>query len=147
MSISDLRQALIGIPGVEDLTVGYASNGNQLINVGDRTLEVAPMASNEEIRLALLNPFVRTENTIMSVNPIDRLKEKLAKAAGVGGRVAAKIESKADALIAREGELSTKSDRAFAGHEAIVDSANVVLDDIEASLNQLSNGGPALDPH
>lgn len=145
MSIQELKEAFRGVPGIDGLTISYASNGNQILHVGDKSVEVSPMASNEEIRAALQNPFVPTANTKMTVNPIDRLKAKLAQAAGVGGRVAAKIEAKADALIAREGQLDAKADQAFAGHEAIADAANTELDTIEAALNQLSNGGPALN--
>jgi hypothetical protein len=94
--------------------------------------EVAPMQ----------NPFI-TEKTLS--NPMDRLKEKLAKAASAGSRLAAKIEAKADALIAREGELEDKTDKAFAVHEQIMDAAGAQLDEVENALNQLTNGGPALD--
>lgn len=145
MSAFELREALTGIPGSKDLTIARAPNGNQIIHIGDKSLEVGPAASNDEIIAALQNPFIRTENTKLSINPIDRLKEKLAKAAGVGGRVAAKIEAKADALIGREDELINKAEHAFAGHEAIADAANTELDTIEAALSQLSNGGPPLN--
>lgn len=145
MGVYELKAALSDIPGIETLTVGRADNGNQILTVGDKSVEVGPMASVDEIRLALQNPFIRTENTKMSVNPIDRIKEKLAKAAGVGGRVAANIEAKADALIARESVLEAKTAQAFAGHEAIADHAHSELDAIEGALNQLSNGGPALN--
>jgi hypothetical protein len=145
MSVLELKAALRDIAGSDQLTISYAPNGNQLIEIDGKTIEVGPMASNAEIEAALKNPFIPTANTKITMNPIDRLKDKLAKAAGVGGRVAAKIEAKADALIAREGQLEAKADQAFAPHEAIVDSADVVLDDIESSLNQLSNGGPSLN--
>jgi len=144
MSALELREALKDVPGSESLTISYAPSGNQIIHVGEKQVEVSPMASNEEIRAALQNPFVPTRNTKVMTNPIDRLKEKLAKAAGVGGRVAAKIESKADALIAREADLEAKADHAFAPHEAIADQASASLDEIEAAVNLLSNGGPPL---
>lgn len=145
MSVQELREAFRGITGIDGLTISYAANGNQILHVGDKQVEVGPMASNDEIRAALQNPFVPTRNTKVTVNPIDRLKEKLAKAAGVGGRVAANIEAKADALIARESQLDAKADQAFAGHNAIADQANTELDAIESALNQLSNGGPPLN--
>lgn len=146
MSARELREALKDVPGSESLTISYAPSGNQIIHVGEKQVEVSPMASNDEIRAALQNPFVPTRNTkLMAANPIDRLKEKLAKAAGVGGRVAAKIEAKADALIAREADLETKADHAFAPHEAIADQASASLDEIEAAVNLLSNGGPPLN--
>lgn len=80
-------------------------------------------------------------------NPIDRLKEKMAQAVGVVGRVSSKIEAKADALIAREGQLISKADQAFAPHEEGLNVAHQQLDSFEEALNQLSNGGPSLDGH
>src|SRR6185503_20251498 len=67
MSVLELRAAFKGIEGSEALTMSYAPNGNQLIHIGDKTLEVGPMASNHEIATALQNPFIRTENTRMSI--------------------------------------------------------------------------------
>ena len=145
MSVNELKEVLKDVPGITGLSITYAANGDQILHVGDKTIQVSPMASNDEIRNALQSPTVPTRNTTVTVNPIDRLKEKLAKASGVGGRVAAKIEAKADALIARESQLEAKADQAFAGHEAIADQASTELDNIEAALNQLSNRGPPLN--
>jgi hypothetical protein len=64
MSAYELQAALKDITGSEQLTISYAPSGNQLIHIGDRTVEVGPMASNDEIRLALQNPFIRTENRL-----------------------------------------------------------------------------------
>lgn len=146
MSIQDIREFLkADVPGAEELSMTYANNGNQVFHIGDKAVEVGPMASNEEIKAAFLNPFIPTRNTQVTVNPIDRLKEKLAKAAGAGGRVAAKIEAKADALIARESAMEAKADSAFAPHEQVMDAAGEQLDAVENALNQLSNGGPPLN--
>ncbi|MET3964922.1 hypothetical protein [Bradyrhizobium sp. S3.9.1] len=57
MSALELKEALKDIAGKEQLTVSYAANGNQIITVGDKSVEVGPMASNDEIRLALQNPL------------------------------------------------------------------------------------------
>ena len=57
MSAYELREALKGVPGSDTLTIGRAANGNQIITIGDKSLEFSPMASNDEIRIALQNPF------------------------------------------------------------------------------------------
>jgi hypothetical protein len=77
MSVLELKAALSDIPGVETMTVGYAPSGNQLVTIEDRTIEVGPMASVDEIKLALLNPWIKTENTKMSIS--DDLKAARAK--------------------------------------------------------------------
>jgi hypothetical protein len=66
MSVLELKAAFKGIEGSETLTMRYAPNGNQILIIGDKEIEVGPMASNDEIRLALENPFIKTENTKMS---------------------------------------------------------------------------------
>jgi hypothetical protein len=72
MAIWELKQAF---PGLK--TVSPAPNGNQILHFEDRDLEVGPMASNAEIRAALQNPWVRTENTKMSI--ADDLKAARAR--------------------------------------------------------------------
>jgi hypothetical protein len=76
--------------------------------------------------------------------PIDRLKEKFAKASGVAGRVTAHMESKADALIAREDALIARSDKAFAPHNELLDAGEHEMDAVESALSLMSNGGPPL---
>lgn len=70
---------------------------------------------------------------------MDRLSEKLAKAAGVVERQTQKIEARADALIAREGDIEKRTDAAFVPHETILGSAEQGLDALEARLRLLSN--------
>jgi len=77
MSVRELREALKGIEGAEHLTMSYGPGGQQLIHIADKTVAVGPMASNEEIRLALENPFIKTENTKMSI--ADDLKAARAR--------------------------------------------------------------------
>jgi hypothetical protein len=73
---------------------------------------------------------------------MDRITEKLKKASGVAQRAALKIESEADRLIAREDELASKTASAFAPHHAVLDSRNRELDQLETSLQILSNVDP-----
>lgn len=76
---------------------------------------------------------------------MDRLKEKLKRAAGVAKRATDAIEVAADHLIAREDELTSKRENAFAPHHAMLDSHNRDLDQLEDALNIISNGAPPLD--
>lgn len=70
---------------------------------------------------------------------MDRLSEKLAKAAGVAKRQTDKIEARADALIAREADIEKRTDAAFVPHETILGDAERGLDAVEAQLRLLSN--------
>lgn len=70
---------------------------------------------------------------------MDRLKEKLRQARGVVQRSVARIEGKADALIAREDEIATQTDQAFAGHDAMLDDAGKGLDELSRALALVSN--------
>ena len=133
MSVLELKAALKGVEGAETLTMSYAPNGNQLFHIGDKTLEVGPMASNEEIKLAALNPFIKTENTRMSISGYEPgvIRDKLnslktsgkarrdaaiAKLEDAGKkheqvsdeieRVASQIEKEADAAIAEFAEFT-----------------------------------------
>lgn len=72
MAMWELKQAF---PGLQ--TVSTAPNGNQIFNFADKSIEVGPMASNDEIAVALQNPWIKTENTKMSIS--DDLKAAKAK--------------------------------------------------------------------
>lgn len=90
-------------------------------------------------------PVVKTTVRVKVAGPFDRLKDKLAQASGVAGRVATAVEAQADSLIAREDQLKNKANQAFAPHNQILDQANTELDQVENALNLLSNGGPPLN--
>lgn len=49
LSVHEMKQALRDVPGVESLTMATAPNGNALLTIAGRTVEVSPSASNEEI--------------------------------------------------------------------------------------------------
>ena len=70
---------------------------------------------------------------------MDRLSAKLQAAAGVGGRVTADLEERADRVIAREEAISVRSERLFDAKHAVLDSADKGLDGIERHLALLSN--------
>jgi len=73
---------------------------------------------------------------------MDRLKEKLALAAGVAPRATAAIEKDADALIAREGEIAEHSKKAFAPHHAALDQRTRELNQLEDALKIMENADP-----
>lgn len=76
--------------------------------------------------------------------PIDRLKEKFAKARGVAQRIASDMEAEADNLIAEEDKMRAATREAFAPHKAILAEAQSELSAIKDALNIMSNGGPPL---
>jgi hypothetical protein len=56
MSVQDLKLALKDIPGAAGLRLNYAPNGNELVTIAGRTVEVGPMATNAEIIAAFAAP-------------------------------------------------------------------------------------------
>jgi hypothetical protein len=70
---------------------------------------------------------------------MSRLSEKLQLARGVVGRQTAKIEARADAIIAQESLLEAQTDEAFAGHEALLNEAQRGLDALKRELALMSN--------
>lgn len=146
MSVLELKYALRDVSGIDSLTISYAVNGNQILNLGDLAVEVSPMASNEEIRAALGKPTIPTRNTKVTVTtPLDRLKGKFLQARGVAQRVATNMEAEADSLIAQEDAMKAKTTNAFAPHKAVLAEAGTELQAIEDALNLMSNGGPPLE--
>lgn len=140
MSVQELREAFEGIPGAKDFTISYASNGNQIVHAGDKLIEIGPMAGHEEIRLALLNPTVKTENTkVIMVSPLQGLGQKF-------GKLKHDAEIDASKLGARIDELSGRKDRAVARSHQFLDGHEHDIKDIESfvsEVEQATNGGPA----
>jgi hypothetical protein len=126
MSVLELKAVF---PQID--AVSYAPNGNQIIHIGDKAIEVGPMASNEEIRVALQNPFIKTENTKMSITGVNSLKAKFEAAKT---RKAA-IESRVDTA------LST-----YNGAADLAESAIKLLEDdaaaLQAEVAGFTNGAP-----
>src|SRR5712671_6786080 len=73
---------------------------------------------------------------------MDRLKEKLALAAGVAVRATVAIEKDADVLIARESEIADHSKKAFAPHHAALDQRKRELNQLEDALKIMENADP-----
>src|SRR6266849_3671990 len=76
---------------------------------------------------------------------MDRMKDKLVLAAGVAVRATAAIEKDADALIARESEVTDRSKNAFAPHHAAVDQRMRELNSLEDALQIMENADPLED--
>ena len=138
MSVLDLKATLRGIDGSEHLTVSYARNGNQIIHIGDKTLEVGPMASNAEIATALTNPFIRTENTKMSISGYEP------------GAIRARLEALKKNGKERRDQAIAKLDDAGKKHEEVSAEIERVAGQIEKEADaalqefaEFSNGGPA----
>jgi DNA anti-recombination protein RmuC len=138
MSVLELKAAFKGIEGSEHLTVSYAPNGNQLIHIGDKTLEVGPMASNAEIEAALQNPFIRTENTKMSISGYEpgaiRAKLDALKKQGKDRR---------DQAIAKLDAAGTKHEEVSAEIERVAGQIEKEADAALQEFAEFSNGGPA----
>jgi chromosome segregation ATPase len=75
---------------------------------------------------------------------MDRLTEKLQRAGQVVGRQTAKIEARADSLIAREDAIERRTDEVFTPHETILTTAEKGLQGLEDKLRLMSND-PLLD--
>jgi hypothetical protein len=133
MAIWELKQAF---PGLQ--TISLAPNGNQIFHFEDRELEVGPMASNDEIAAALQNPWIKTENTRMSISGYEpgAIRDKLN---------ALKVKGKQ-----RRDEAIAKLDEAGKKHEAVSEEIERVAGQIEkeadaaiAEFAEFTNGAPA----
>lgn len=136
MSVQDLKDALRDIPGIEGLTITYAPNGNQVLTVGAKSVEVGPMASNDEIRLALQNPTIRTENTKVRMSPLQGVGQKLSKLKHAAEFDAQKLASRIDALESRKDAAVQKSNTLLDGHERDVADIETFVTEMEQATNQ-----------
>ena len=73
---------------------------------------------------------------------MSRLSEKLAAAAAVAPRQAAKIEARADTIIAREQDIERQTEQSFLPHELLLDEAENGLSALEKELRLMSNNPP-----
>lgn len=71
-----------------------------------------------------------------------RLSEKLAMAAAVAPRQAARVEARADRIIAAEADLEREAEEVFAPHEAVLADAQAGIDELRRELTKMSNLGP-----
>lgn len=73
---------------------------------------------------------------------MDRVTEKLKRAAGVVARSNASLETEADRLIAREQQFEERKAAAFAPHHKLLDSRNREMDQLEDALKIVGNADP-----
>jgi len=74
---------------------------------------------------------------------MSRLSDKLAAAAAVAPRQAAKLEARADKIIAMEPALEKEADDAFGPHEALLAEAEASIHDVKHQLAGFANGNPS----
>lgn len=119
------------VEGADGLSMTYALNGNQVFHIGDRSVEVSPMASNEEIKAAFLNPFIPTANTKMSITGANSLKAKFEAAKQRKAAIEARVETALNS---------------YNGAADIAESAIKSLEDdaaaLQAEVSGFTNGAP-----
>jgi len=128
MSVQDLKEALRDIPGSHDLTIGYAGNGNQIIHVGDRTIEVGPMAGIDEIRARLNIQKINDIGNPAMATLGEQLKAARAKLADARDGAARAVADCADAsaIVLQEADKASKEAAA-----------------LRAEVAELTNGAPS----
>ena len=143
MSISELKEFLPDIPGLDGMTMTYAPNGNQVFHIGDLDLEVSPLASHEEIRLAIANPIIKTANTQVRIKmhkPWQGLAQKVGKVVHDAEAHAAKISARVDAVGPRMEAAASKVHVVLDSHESDIADVEKFANEMEA----LTNGAPPL---
>ena len=88
---------------------------------------------------AMAVPAIMLAWSTVRAGKMSRLTDKLAAAAAVAPRQAAKIEARADRIIAMEPEIERMSDDSFGPHEAILDEAQHSLDSLKHELAGFAN--------
>jgi hypothetical protein len=83
--------------------------------------------------------YAPPEFIVIGRDEMSRLTDKLAAAAAVAPRQAAKIEARADTLIQREADIEKQTDQAFLPHELVLDEAENGLIHLEKELRIMSN--------
>lgn len=73
---------------------------------------------------------------------MERLKAKLAAASKVVPQVTQHLEAHADRIIGRGDDIMNRSDKVCAPHAAMLDETDHGLDDLDAMLQVMGNGGP-----
>lgn len=108
--------------------------------LADRDLLVLTEYISSELRDRVR--VYRVVDRMMKERELSRLTEKLALAAAVAPKHAARIEARADKIIAVDPEMGRLTDEAFQPHEALLDEAQKGLDDLKHQLATMSNMPP-----
>lgn len=75
---------------------------------------------------------------------IERVKAKLKRAAGVLPEVMHHLEANADLIVQKGDDVMNRSDKVCAPHVAMLHETDAGLDDLDAALQVMGNGGPPL---
>lgn len=136
MSVQELKEALG--PEATNLTITYAPNGNQILHVGDKIIEVGPSASNAEIKAAIQNPTIPTANTKiqMAKSPLQGLGQKLGLLAHNAQLDAKKISAKVDDLEARRQAATPKVLAGLDAQGQDIGELETFVADLEKATNQ-----------
>lgn len=158
MSVQDLKEALKDIPGSSGLTVSYAGNGDQVISLGGRRIEVGPMASNDEIRKALsVRMSDQTENVTATPVPVVQMTPAVAitsprKNLTGASFLANLIRQQQAAIKAQIAQAGTEMQAAMTELQDVANEATNQVKavkaetaDLKAALGLNSNGDP--DPN
>lgn len=147
MSVHELKQALSAVPGVESLTLGYAPNGNELVTIAGRTVEVSPGASNEDIALAFRGGQTTPIPTVAFVAPPIPPQTRTKSMSITGAAPAAlsikdliansrqTVKAAHDKLIANAGKVND----AAAALNGLGDDLGKEGDDLMAMIGQFKN--------
>lgn len=132
MAIWELRKAF---PGLQ--TVSTAPNGNQIFNFADKSIEVGPMASNHEIAVALENPFIRTENTRMTISGYQpgAIRDRLTALKEAGRK-------RRDAALTKLEDAGKKHEDVSAEIERVATQLEKEADDALQEFASFTNGAP-----
>lgn len=155
MSVHDMKQALAAVPGVESLTMAYTFDGNLLVTIAGRTVEVSPSASNAEIELAFREPAMSTPNVTVTplprvayasapiIPPQTRTKHmSITGAAGATLSIKDLISKSRTAVQAAHEKLATNADKvatAAAALDSLGDDLGKEGDDLLSMIGQFKN--------
>lgn len=149
MSVHELKQALKDVPGVESLTMGYTFDGNALVTIAGRTVEVSPTVSNEEIALAFRESNVTLIPPVaFAVAPTKVKTMSITGAAGATLSIKDIISKSRATVQAAHAKLTTNADKvtqAAAALDSLGDDLGKEGDDLLAMIGQFKNdlGGTA----
>jgi len=136
MGVWQLRQALAHLPGINRLTIANTGHGTQILQMGERTVEVSGTADVDEIERALSNPFI--PGTIrMSV--IDRIKQKALQAKTVAPDAIKQFEADLDDIIAEKAVIEERRTAAVSPHKEAIAGVKGEIDGLKSAIDILSN--------
>lgn len=122
-----------------DMTGMTYHGANQVLHFGDMSIEVSPMASHEEIRLARQNPTVPTANTRVKMQkPWQGLAKNIGQLVHDAEIHASKINERVNAVRPRMETAVGKVNAVLDGHESDVKD----VEDFANEMEMVTNGGP-----